>query len=149
MNCPYTTVEPTIPPNCENNHASCNYWASIGECDVNPGYMLNNCKKGCQVCNQPSTTVTTTTENPDCKDDNSNCKYWAGIGECDANPNYMLVRCKKSCDVCEPTTPSTTTSTTSSTASSTTPNTTSSAPTTGINILLYNIIFYLSLYFCI
>jgi hypothetical protein len=25
----------------------CAQWASMGECDNNPGYMLNNCKKEC------------------------------------------------------------------------------------------------------
>ena len=141
MNCPYTTVEPTIPSNCENNHASCNYWASIGECEANPGYMLKNCKKGCQVCNQPSTTVTTTAENPNCKNDNYNCEYWAGIGECDANPNYMLVSCKKSCNVCDQPTSSTTMTSTTTTV----PITTSTAPITGIHI--FYIIFYISFYY--
>ena len=120
MNCPYTTVEPTIPPNCENKHPSCNYWAGIGECEANPGYMLKNCKKSCQVCDQPTTT---TEETSSCKNDNSNCEYWASIGECEANPNYMLVRCKKSCDRCDPPTQSTS--------------------TTGIQTVTY---FYISLY---
>ena len=110
MNCPYATVEPTIPPNCENNHPSCNYWAGIGECEANPGYMLKKCKKSCQVCGSASTTITTTTaETPNCKDDNTNCQYWASVGECNANPNYMLVKCKKSCEACDPPTTNTTT----------------------------------------
>ena len=141
MNCPFTTVEPTIPPSCKNNHASCNNWASIGECDANPSYMLHNCKKSCQVCNQPSTTVTTTAENPNCKNDNFNCEYWAGIGECDANPNYMLVSCKKSCNVCDQPTSSTAMTSTTRTI----PITTSTAPITGLYI--FHIIFYISFYY--
>lgn len=32
-----------------DNHDSCSYWASIGECSKNPGYMLENCKKSCNA----------------------------------------------------------------------------------------------------
>lgn len=31
----------------QDNHESCGYWADIGECDANPGYMLVNCKTSC------------------------------------------------------------------------------------------------------
>ncbi|KAL7558998.1 hypothetical protein ACA910_000062 [Epithemia clementina (nom. ined.)] len=31
----------------EDKHASCEHWALIGECDKNPGYMLDNCAKSC------------------------------------------------------------------------------------------------------
>lgn len=30
-----------------DNHENCAYWAQIGECSKNPGYMLPNCKKSC------------------------------------------------------------------------------------------------------
>ncbi|XP_065060849.1 zinc metalloproteinase nas-15-like isoform X2 [Rhopilema esculentum] len=36
--------------NCVDNHSYCSYWASIGECQKNPNYMLTNCKKSCQRC---------------------------------------------------------------------------------------------------
>jgi glutathione peroxidase-family protein len=32
-----------------DTHDNCAYWASIGECTKNPGYMLTNCKKSCNV----------------------------------------------------------------------------------------------------
>jgi len=35
---------------CFDNNADCEYWASIGECGINPAYMLVNCKKSCSVC---------------------------------------------------------------------------------------------------
>lgn len=31
-----------------DNHESCGYWASTGECTKNPGYMLVNCKNACK-----------------------------------------------------------------------------------------------------
>eukprot|EP00058_Branchiostoma_floridae_P022713 XP_002608203.1 hypothetical protein BRAFLDRAFT_90357 [Branchiostoma floridae] len=37
---------------CKDEHQSCPHWASIGECDVNPNYMLVNCRLSCGVCEQ-------------------------------------------------------------------------------------------------
>eukprot|EP00586_Coscinodiscus_wailesii_P017652 CAMPEP_0172504340 /NCGR_PEP_ID=MMETSP1066-20121228/177772_1 /TAXON_ID=671091 /ORGANISM="Coscinodiscus wailesii, Strain CCMP2513" /LENGTH=226 /DNA_ID=CAMNT_0013280493 /DNA_START=44 /DNA_END=724 /DNA_ORIENTATION=+ len=30
-----------------NEPEECEYWAEVGECEKNPGYMLNNCAKAC------------------------------------------------------------------------------------------------------
>lgn len=30
-----------------DGHESCEFWASVGECDQNPGYMLEHCAKAC------------------------------------------------------------------------------------------------------
>ena len=38
--------------NCKNDHEQCAFWASIGECDVNPSYMKINCAPVCQTCAQ-------------------------------------------------------------------------------------------------
>lgn len=35
---------------CEDMDAQCAYWASIGECGSNPGYMNNSCAKSCDQC---------------------------------------------------------------------------------------------------
>lgn len=35
---------------CIDVHKDCEFWASIGECNKNPTYMLENCKKSCEVC---------------------------------------------------------------------------------------------------
>ena len=42
---------PSPPPPCTDRNRDCEYWASIGECEVNPGYMLNNCMVSCETCN--------------------------------------------------------------------------------------------------
>ncbi|XP_072048386.1 uncharacterized protein [Amphiura filiformis] len=54
---------------CANNHTECDYWAGIGECTVNPDYMLIHCQKSCGVCqdyattaNLPTTSMTTQTD---------------------------------------------------------------------------------------
>jgi hypothetical protein len=41
------------PPACDDEHRSCSYWAGIGECSRNPGYMLWKCKPSCGACPVP------------------------------------------------------------------------------------------------
>jgi hypothetical protein len=64
----------------------CGYWARIGECSRNPGYMLTSCAASCR--NPAGAT---------CRDSNGWCSYWASVGECSNNPNYMLSNCCASC----------------------------------------------------
>ena len=35
---------------CKDLNASCSDWAEKGECEKNPGYMLDNCKLSCGKC---------------------------------------------------------------------------------------------------
>lgn len=35
---------------CVDNHEKCGEWASIGECENNPNWMLKNCEISCNVC---------------------------------------------------------------------------------------------------
>eukprot|EP00794_Sanderia_malayensis_P006292 gene6292-7014_t len=40
---------------CKDRHSKCAYWAGIGECKRNPGYMLRNCQISCnqtQYCDK-------------------------------------------------------------------------------------------------
>lgn len=37
---------------CQNAHADCTYWAILGECDNNPGYMTVHCAPACQSCDK-------------------------------------------------------------------------------------------------
>jgi hypothetical protein len=39
---------------CQNQHEHCEFWASKGECDNNPKFMLTNCQQACQSCNWDS-----------------------------------------------------------------------------------------------
>ena len=36
--------------NCMDSHEQCSHWASLGECNANPVYMLPNCQKSCNNC---------------------------------------------------------------------------------------------------
>lgn len=39
-----------LKEDCINRHDKCVFWASIGECTKNPGYMEIECMLACQVC---------------------------------------------------------------------------------------------------
>ena len=57
---PAISLEPTkgVPVvECEDEHADCGYWSSIGECDINPDYMHLICKVSCETCPTPAPTL--------------------------------------------------------------------------------------------
>merc|ERR1712007_81662 len=108
-------TQPTNP-NCKDDQRDCGYWASIGECSRNRGYMSENCKASCNSCSSSAnpTTPTNPTQptqptNLNCQDGQRDCGYWASIGECSRNQAYMSANCKASCGSCSsssnPTTP--------------------------------------------
>jgi len=35
---------------CKDEDDRCAWWSNQGECDANPGFMLRNCQKSCNVC---------------------------------------------------------------------------------------------------
>ena len=37
-------------PACRDRHADCQTWAGQGECQNNPGYMLESCAVACDSC---------------------------------------------------------------------------------------------------
>jgi hypothetical protein len=41
---------PTRDPSCADKAPECGQWASIGECDANPGYMMVSCASSCNMC---------------------------------------------------------------------------------------------------
>jgi prolyl 4-hydroxylase len=41
--------EASATPGCEDAHDQCRGWANTGECDKNPGFMLEGCKWSCRV----------------------------------------------------------------------------------------------------
>lgn len=38
----------------KDQHENCNFWAQEGECEKNPGYMLENCAKSCSKKSSPA-----------------------------------------------------------------------------------------------
>ena len=39
-----------IDDKCEDKHRMCPEWSLIGECEANPNFMLQECKKSCRLC---------------------------------------------------------------------------------------------------
>jgi len=79
---------------CKDSNKACANWGAHGECDNNPEYMLDNCKKSCAICIDD-------TDDGVCKDNHARCEEWAAHKQCDLNPGYMHVHCEKSCGECE------------------------------------------------
>ena len=53
-----TTVTTKPEDDCPDMNETCDYWASLGECDANPKYMLHNCRKSCHVCHWTKSQIT-------------------------------------------------------------------------------------------
>jgi len=35
---------------CKNGHELCAFWTSVGECETNRAFMLENCPAACRIC---------------------------------------------------------------------------------------------------
>ena len=40
----------TVRDICKNKHDLCAFWTSIGECDANRRFMVNECSASCRLC---------------------------------------------------------------------------------------------------
>lgn len=45
-----TCVKEELSETCSDQNADCSYWASRGECEYNPEYMLESCPISCNIC---------------------------------------------------------------------------------------------------
>ena len=78
---------------CEDKNENCLQFARKGECQHNPGWMHENCKKSCQLCYPPQTEP--------CRDKHTECPKWGQKDiECHTNPGYMMSACPYSCLQC-------------------------------------------------
>ena len=78
---------------CVDKHRMCPYWAMEKECELNPDYMHESCKKSCKLCVPEGKNNTVDT----CVDKHIYCAKWARRGECALDPNYMNQNCCQSC----------------------------------------------------
>uniref|UniRef100_A0A0B6ZGJ8 Metalloendopeptidase n=1 Tax=Arion vulgaris TaxID=1028688 RepID=A0A0B6ZGJ8_9EUPU len=73
---------------CKNTNPTCEKWAVGGECETNPQYMIANCRKACNKC-----------DDGNCKNfyDDVQCQIWAQKLECLTNGDWMGKHCAKAC----------------------------------------------------
>ena len=84
---------------CTDQNIKCPYWASEGECNADPDYVLIYYKLSCGMCRSLS-----------CNEQYIDCSYWASEGCCKTRSvysDYMLISCKVSCVTCPLPSPST------------------------------------------
>lgn len=117
-----------LPPSIQDKDENCEAWAFDGDCNGNPHFMLNNCRRSCLIdLNTPENYLLTWgligTRNPADDEDScvdsymiemmerggqdeneETCQDWANEGLCksfDDKP-FMLTQCARSCMVCIP-----------------------------------------------
>ena len=84
---------------CRDLNPSCPNWSKEGQCDANPAYMHEQCRKSCGICAQDaSVDDSTPCVNTAAEHD---CEYWSTMGECTANEAFMRTACARSCGICK------------------------------------------------
>merc|ERR1711924_292650 len=85
---------------CSDLESDCAAWASAGECEKNPSWMLQHCPVSCSSCDGGLKPADEGSEPAQCIDDSDECAAWAADGECERNSEYMLGSCRRSCGAC-------------------------------------------------
>lgn len=116
---------------CEDTHLNkmeCKEWAWFGECEKNPQFMHDGCKKSCNMCETPTSTTTASSNNElalydddddDCQDWFATCTEWSEKGNGNNVDNmchghwrsnkgtwvmtgaYVVEFCPKACNTCD------------------------------------------------
>ena len=71
----------------KDHNQQCKELAAAGECEREPGYMLETCSNACRDIFLDNSL-----------DAHPNCALWASLGECEKSPDYMLRSCIVSCE---------------------------------------------------
>jgi len=82
---------------CRNEYvwdAMCDLWAWTGECDLNPSYMMDQCRRSCWGCQHEAPLCTNYAGDRD-------CDYWVTQGFCESNQAWMIPYCYKACTGCD------------------------------------------------
>ena len=69
---------------CRDLDPSCPNWAKSGQCDANPDFMLQSCRKSCNTCAENDVPDE---DGPPCVNTAAehDCEYWSTMGECTKN----------------------------------------------------------------
>jgi len=93
---------------CADVDEDCSVWAGDGECERNPVFMMEHCRRSCGGCGGPNSALAQAalargdvgSADNDCADSDPDCPAWAASGECETNPEFMHATCKRSCKLC-------------------------------------------------
>lgn len=82
--------------NCDDKHDSCEMWASVGECNNNPNYMLRRCRKSFDSCDGtiPTTgsqSTETETKDPHKVDPSDPSTLYGLPQQCDSSACHEIV----------------------------------------------------------
>lgn len=116
-----STTTTTKSGDCDDKKFSCGRWAANGDCTTDRQYMIENCAKTCNFCDQININIERTTirpwqtsvryrptsptdSNTNCVNKKLRCMLYAGIGFCESDQSYMRENCAKACGFCQPTT---------------------------------------------
>ena len=85
---------------CRDLDPSCPNWAKSGQCDANPDFMLQSCRKSCNTCAENDVPDE---DGPPCVNTAAehDCEYWSTMGECTKNEAFMKTGCAKACGFCK------------------------------------------------
>ncbi|CAI5440590.1 unnamed protein product [Caenorhabditis angaria] len=100
-----STASGSATTDCQDNQATCGYWASNGFC-TNPFYSkalkTQYCANTCNLCSTTDSTTDSTTTTA-CVDNIKYCSSWAARGYC-TNSFYTDTQrkqfCAKTCSLC-------------------------------------------------
>lgn len=86
---------------CVDMDHACPQWASENQCDQNPAFMLQSCRKSCGLCSGSNAADGSDGE-PPCVNSapETDCEYWSTMGECTTNEAFMRTGCSRSCGFC-------------------------------------------------
>ncbi|CAB4027878.1 Hypothetical predicted protein [Paramuricea clavata] len=87
---PYTKEQKTkiISKQCKDHHSKCRFWAKNGDCFHYSVFMMDVCKKSCEICESG---------NPSMSDQDERCPTWGKAGFCGIKKEKMGNLCPYSC----------------------------------------------------
>jgi len=108
---------------CVDRHSNCEEWAVRGECEVNPDYMLWQCRSSCRSCHghvgttqrihdmEPALVAehffatayyvdTSSFHAEGCRNRDEMCTVWAVQGKCESDRDRMKELCAPACRMC-------------------------------------------------
>jgi len=84
---------------CRDLNAECASWAKSNQCEANPDFMMQSCRKSCGLCAEDAAGDDSA---PPCANTapEHDCEYWSTMGECSTNEAFMKSGCARSCGFC-------------------------------------------------